>query len=523
MRYEYSLPDGVGIADVAEALCGRFRFRDLGGQRWEVCYFDTFDWRLFMRGYVLEQHRNGSSRHLHWRCLGAEAPDRFLPNARMPDFAHELPAGAFRRRLEAVTEPRALLPQAIVHTHGHLWQLEDDAGKTLARAVVECGRLARSNGDGAAPALARRLRLEPLRGYEGRCEPVRAAIEGLGLRPAREDAFVEALRSGGRQPAAYRVRPRVSLESEQRTDEAVRTLLAALLAVMECNVPGVRARTDPEFLHDFRTAVRRMRALLSELAGVLPKRLLERFRRDLKWLGEATGPARDLDVLWLAFDDYAAVVSAQGTPAGALDPCRRFIRRELESAYEELDRRLHSARFTRFVAGLRDFLASPVPRRTPLAHAMSPVREFADRRLARRFKRLRRAARATGQAGHGADGAEHLHECRILAKRARYLLDAFATLYRKREVKSLRTRLKRLQDALGEHHDRHVHAQALLDLAERMQLQEALDAQAAQALGVLCERLRAEQHALGEAATALLQKFGGGDVRRACRRAFEST
>ncbi len=518
MRYEYSLPEDVVAADIADTLRQRFALHDLGSQRWLICYFDTFDWRLFSQGYVLEEHRNGCSNHLHWRCIANGAPDRILPNARMPHFAHELPAGAFRDRLSRCTEPRALLPQVIVHTQAHTLNLENEEGKTLARLVLETSRVAEGDESKAAPVVSRRLRLEPLRGYEANCKALRREVKRLGLAQVERDLMLEALAFSGRRPASYKVRPRVRLDGQARTDEAARQLLAAFVGVMHANLPGVRARTDPEFLHDFRTSLRRARALLSELDEVFPKRVLERYRRDLRWVGEITGPVRDLDVLMLSLDDYAQMLEEGPVREAFSSRCHEFVARELEQAYERLHERLASARFQRLDASLQEFVTSPVPRRTPLEHAMEPIEVYARARMERRFRKLRKAA---GNAGSGED-AEVLHDARILAKRCRYLLDAFAALLSKSRVRVLRRRLKALQDQLGLHHDCYVHEQALVTLGERMRMQDALSPSVASAIEQLLSGLQRKQRELGVEAARLLKGFAGKDMKILCRELFQS-
>lgn len=516
MRQEYALPEDFAAADIADTLCQRFALRDLGAQRWVICYFDTFDWRLFNQGYVLEEHRNGSSNHLHWRCLVNGAPDRVLPNARMPHFAHQLPAGAFRERLSGFTEPRALLPQVIVHTQAHTLNLENDDGKTLARLTFETGSLADADHTKAAPVVTRRLRLQPLRGYEASCKALSREVRRLGLRLAEQDLMVEALACNGRRPASYVVRPRVILEPEARTDEAARQLLSAFFGVMQCNLPGVRARTDPEFLHDFRTSLRRARALLSELDGVFPKRTLERYRRDLKWLGAITGDARDLDVLVLSLDDYASMLEEGPVRDAFSTHCKTFVGRELEQAYERLHERLASVRFERLMSSLNEFVTSPVPRRTPLEHAMVPIDGYGRSRLRRRFRKLRKAASGAGDG----QNAQALHDARIVAKRCRYLLDAFATLLPKGRVRALRRELKALQDELGMHHDCYVHEQALITLCERMRLQDALTPAVGTAIEQLRAGLQSKQRDLGVEAAASLRSFASKEMRVLCKALF---
>ena len=58
-----------------------------------------------------------------------------------------------------------------------------------------------------------------------------------------------------------------------RADIAAKYIFSHLLKTMKDNEPGTIADTDSEFLHDFRVAVRRTRAGLSQLKGVLPDKL----------------------------------------------------------------------------------------------------------------------------------------------------------------------------------------------------------------------------------------------------------
>ena len=87
---------------------------------------------------------------------------------------------------------------------------------------------------------------------------------------------------------------------------------------MKDNEKGIIDDIDSEFLHDFRVAVRRTRSLLGQIRYVLPKRRVTRFKRDFAWLGEVTGPARDMDVYLLSFNDIfqpPPQASAKGQPA----------------------------------------------------------------------------------------------------------------------------------------------------------------------------------------------------------------
>ena len=65
--------------------------------------------------------------------------------------------------------------------------------------------------------------------------------------------------------------------------QAVKHILQQQLASMEANELGIIARFDPEFLHDYRVAVRRVRCILSQMKGVLPDDWSDFLRNEFNW------------------------------------------------------------------------------------------------------------------------------------------------------------------------------------------------------------------------------------------------
>jgi CHAD domain-containing protein len=189
---------------------------------------------------------------------------------------------------------------------------------------------------------------------------------------------------------------------------------------------GTRSGADPEDLHKFRVATRRIRSLLRSTRGQLDDRGEgERLRAELKWLASVLGEVRDRDVLI----EYlvAELDSLDGAPLGAL---LELLDEERDQARRELVVALDSARF----AELRASLGRP-----------PALREGETLRKAARgeFKRLRKTVEALPE--DPAD--EELHEARIHVKRARYAAEAAGV------GGSFVKRARELQEALGEHQD----------------------------------------------------------------------
>ena len=62
----------------------------------------------------------------------------------------------------------------------------------------------------------------------------------------------------------------MTLAPAVRAETAPGEIHLALLGILLANEPGLRANLDTEFLHDFRVAVRRTRALLGQIKQVFP-------------------------------------------------------------------------------------------------------------------------------------------------------------------------------------------------------------------------------------------------------------
>jgi CHAD domain-containing protein len=214
--------------------------------------------------------------------------------------------------------------------------------------------------------------------------------------------------------------------------EHLRYLLGHQLRMLEAYDPGVRLGGDDEDLHRFRVATRRSRALLRAARAFFGDRL-EDLNAELKWLGGALGPVRDLDVL---LDHLRA-------EAGTLDDDASAILSALEAE--------RSAARAALLDALRSERYRALLERFELELASLPPLEAEPnlKALARRdVNRLQKAVTRLG----AAPSDDELHAARIRAKRARYTSELAAYTGCKRFQKAV-TALKALQDTIGLHQD----------------------------------------------------------------------
>ncbi|HWH94050.1 MAG TPA: CHAD domain-containing protein [Baekduia sp.] len=458
---EYVVEGDVDLEAGDAALAAGLRLVIGAATSVERTYYDTFDGRLHADGLTLlwqdgglvlldDAHRERATQPFD------ESRDRLLPAT--------WPPGPLRDAVLPLVDVRALLAVARVTGRARTGRVLNDDDKTVVRLALEAPALRIDGPSSRARPLRCRLRLVPVRGYGKELSRVRRDLErGLALTPAGEALPDEAMRAGGRAPEGISSKLAIALRSEQRADSAATMLLTHLLGTIRQNLPGTLDDTDSEFLHDLRVAVRRSRSAQRQLKRVFPPEPLARFRGDFRWLQQATGPTRDLDVQLLELDELA-----EALPGGAgadLEPLRAILRDRRSRERRRMERALRSRRahdlledWSAFLEGL---VALPEDARP---HAARPISAVAARRIVKVYRRMVVEGGAIDATSH----PEALHDLRKRGKELRYLLEFFTSLYPREVVKPMVKTLKALQDTLGRHHDRAVQIALLRSLRDEL-------------------------------------------------------
>jgi CHAD domain-containing protein len=455
-------------------------------------WLDTFDWRLYRAGLMLElkQARRGG-RLLLSKADGtpqAEQPVTGWP-LRRPRLAEDLPPGPVRDRIVVLTSPRALLPIVReVSTPGDTRLLNAD-GKIVARLLVDRVTVTAAAADTTAE-LPLRLAIAEVRGYPGQARKAASLLTGLpGVSPASQSVFTAALTALGRHPADYTSSVEAEITATMPASVAVARLLLRLLDTLELNVDGVLRDIDTEFLHDLRVAVRRTRSAIKLLGEVLPADLAGHYTTEFKWLGDLTTPTRDLDVHLLGFGGMTEQLVA-ASPAD-LEPLRGYLIRRRARETRRLAAALRGPRFRaitddwrKALLEIRDAEAVQGPGRresTAAALALSTTR--------RAFGRIAKRGDAITQDSP----PESLHDLRKRAKELRYLLEFFAPLHDPVAYRKVVGDLKSLQDCLGEFQDSQVQREEIHGLADAMLAEGTAPAATLLAMGEIAANLAVSQ------------------------------
>jgi triphosphatase len=272
----------------------------------------------------------------------------------------------------------------------------------------------------------------------------------------------------GIAPKPVRAVP-LELARKATAGEAFEAIVQNCLEQLRGNEAPVLASEDDEAIHQFRVAIRRLRAAIGAYREFIDDGAHASLSIDLRWLQRQFGPARDLDVL---IADTLKPMQGRLQGQTAIGPLVELA----EAARVEARHRAHLALDNPRYAALllqayRLLLTGEWRGKSQESAAIldRPVRGFASALLAKRHKRLLRLGGA-----HAELSEADLHRLRLLAKKMRYAGQAFASLYSDKRTKRYLMHLGAIQEHLGSLNDAVVGRHLLVDLTRQLQSERAM-------------------------------------------------
>lgn len=229
--------------------------------------------------------------------------------------------------------------------------------------------------------------------------------------------------------------------------EAFRSIALGCLEHFQRNEDSLLSSNDPEFVHQARVALRRLRSAIKLFAPVLPTEFVAAYGQTWQTLASALGEARNWDVF---LTETLPPIQAAFPNNRDLRRLKNAARQRAKGARQAISRLLATREyprllieFTAAIYALGDIL--PVP-----------LIEFANQRIGTRTKSARKLA-----LNHATLGAAERHRMRICFKKLRYSLEFFHPLLPGKRLKPYLAALSKLQDELGLIND-HITAEALI-------------------------------------------------------------
>jgi inorganic triphosphatase YgiF len=469
-----------GIAEVAESKAQHLR----------ATYYDTDDLRLARNGITL-RYRSGEDPGPMWTVKlpvdGAPSKVTTRKEINVPGSASTVPREAAELVI-AFARSAPLSPVTRIHTRRNRWSLMSDDGEIGTELVDD--EVSITEGSRVVARFSE-LELEDRGAGEDTIEKVGEALRAAGAMAG--DQTPKAVRAlGARATLAPDVVPPKKISPKEPAGNAVRASLAAGTLRMMVNDPYTRLGSE-DAVHQMRVAARRMRSDLRTFGPLVEEGWAEALGVELKWVADALGEVRDLDVM------QGRLRKAGGGMEDSLDPLFESMDLKHEVARERLMEALRSSRYT----DLLDRLVEAGRRPVLTEAAAEPCGEALPRLVREAWRNLARRARSLRPGDPDAD----FHRVRILAKRARYAGEAVAPSLGKKvgkQASSFASGCADIQDVLGTLQDAVVSAGMVKHLA----IEHRIDGPFNLALGRLLER---QEHNAREARQRFPKVWGALD------------
>lgn len=444
IELKFLIPPDAAAGTLAQ-LRGEGSVRQL-----DATYFDTADHALRKAGFGLRVRDGEGGRKQTLKSASAggvfsrgEWEERVAGPEPDRDALARTPVAAMLagRTLAPVFTTRVQRTVRLVEIGGAVIEAALDQGELLAAGrtapVCELELELKSGPASALFDLARDIaRHAPLR-----LSLVSKAERGYGLAAGREAG------SPRRQAA--------TLDRDATVGEALQSLGHADLAHLCAALESLRARPDPEGVHQARVATRRLRALLKIFKPLAQDPAARRLDEGLRWLAGEFDAARDLDVF------IGETWRGNDTAFAGRDDFERALTAARAKAYLRMGAAVASGRAREVLLEAAAWLETGAWSRDPDLAALRDSRAdaFAARVLDHRLETVKARAKRFDHLD-----AHDRHRLRIKGKILRYAAEDLSPLFpdHPKRVERFLEASRAMQDTLGALNDRSVR-QTLID------------------------------------------------------------
>jgi triphosphatase len=485
MEWQFSAPELGSARDWLAA-----QPQDPAGRRFasrptiDLCdtYFDSTDWMIFRAGFALRlrRARTGAAeetsevtlKSLHASRDGIARRTEISQRVEVADMRTVLETqDGIGERIRELIGSRPLGELFSARTRRERqWLLEADSDLPLAEFDLDETTL---ETPGGAVQSLRRVEVECLNAEPAAIDAVVQEFRAsANLAPVDSSKFSSGLALAGLRPESPHLPGPVAILAIQPFTESLLAILRRYFAMVLESEPQVRLGSG-DAVHDMRVAARHLDALLRATRATNPP-WVNQAHGSIRDLIKRLGDVRDCDVQLAHLD--ATLKKVPAAEGQALKPLRAQLVGERDRARERLLRELDSSR----TLSTRETWLARLAEATPVSSPRSETTAVVARDLVSlQVRKLRKRADAL----IATSTSEDYHRVRISAKRARYVLDAFESLYGP-AARDFADALGRLQTVLGKFHDAAVRGKRYTELAANA----ALPPETAFSIGRIVER-----------------------------------
>ncbi|WP_051206184.1 CHAD domain-containing protein [Oceanospirillum maris] len=432
-----------------------------------LTFFDDFEWHLWRKNQLLASNNRDSILLVNTSEL------TFFENEPSPVFATNIDHPTLQEHLLTVTKGRRLFPMAELEVEFCNYAVRNkDLKKVCDLNIILTG-------------FGTMIELKGLRGYDKEYRRSLKIIQRKKPDQLDHHIFHNSLNLLGIRPSDYRARPQYHLKPELDSGDATALVAQKLWHNVRINEEGIIRDWDAQFLQQYRVAIRRMRALFSQMKQSIGHEESNWFKTRLVQLAEPTSRMRDLDVYLKSEAEYTRLIPESFHEG--LHQLFKDLSRERQQAHRVLAQHLKSPSYKSQISLLESRLALCPQAATKKGH--KAIQQVAAQRIIKRYNSI--CLDAIGINNQTPD--EQIHEIRLGCKKLRYLLEFFGELFPKKQTKPMLKALKRLQDNLGQFNDYSVQRESLDHYLSSHSVTPEIEAAVSALNGVLFNKQKEER------------------------------
>lgn len=239
---------------------------------------------------------------------------------------------------------------------------------------------------------------------------------------------------------------KIRLSKRHSIEEAMVHILRPSLGQLLANRSAASCGKDIEGVHQARVSIRRILSALILFKDYLAGPESVSIKKEVRWLIDTLGEARDLDV----FIDEVLAVVAQDRPKDIdLTVVHRAAKKARNAAYRSVRTALSSKRYTTAMLNISTWIEQRAWREHNAQEALNaPITDISGPLLSKRHNRVLKLGKKFSKLP-----AEERHEVRIALKKVRYASEFFSSLYPERRTQPYIAAMRQLQNALGSAND----------------------------------------------------------------------
>lgn len=271
-----------------------------------------------------------------------------------------------------------------------------------------------------------------------------ALADTLPVFPVLSDGFTRARAGKPAAPDAPVRAGHVNLSSARNPHDALLAIGSSIARHWVGNEAGVRAGEGPEYVHQMRVALRRLKTLFKTFPRWADAPWQRTIVPELDWLGALLGQARDLDVF---VDATLASLAAADVEPDAWSTLRARAVARRDEARMQVREALCTRRYAALSLAWLKWLATQRYASGPEAMIDKSLASYAAKRVRKHYARLVKKPGLTELSPF------ERHRRRIAAKRLRYTLEFFESLASRKTRRNVSKQLGRIQNVLGDGND----------------------------------------------------------------------